>query len=408
MSERKRQIAREKLLFRYSNALERGDFDMIADVLETARRDPILERMILEVHEVYVAELQSSQPFRPFNHREKIMNISAVPRTWKPSFTLAVAAMIAVLFASVFLFNAFSNSPINFSGLFQSQEDVNIAAFQRYTEEAWNQGNTDMLDEVLTTDHVRHDNGADISGIDGVAALINSYRTAMPDLHFDIQDITADDDRVWAYVIGAGTQTGRLVFPDGTAIPPSDASVNLRAMAIGRFVDGKIAEIWVEYDNLGWMQQAGVVPSFQQTLTERQNAMVARRFFQEGFINQNMDMLNETYSDGALWCAADSTYCFSFSNIYRRGAMENIFSAFPDLELTIEQVIPSGDTVFIELRGRGTFSQTFQEPMTGIRLTPTNQSESWSWLVILTFEDGLVTQERWYWYFDNWPVTPPV
>jgi len=88
--------------------------------------------------------------------------------------------------------------------------------------------------------------------------------------------------------------------------------------------------------------------------------------------------------------------------------MENIFSAFPDLELTIEQVIPSGDTVFIELRGRGTFSQTFQEPMTGIRLTPTNQSESWSWLVILTFEDGLVTQERWYWYFDNWPVTPPV
>jgi predicted ester cyclase len=403
----KRQMSREKLLFRYSNALERGDFDTIADVLETARRDPILERMILEVHEVYVAELQSGQPFRQLNHREKIMNISAVPRTWKPSFTLAVAAMIAVLFASVFLFNAFSSAPINFSGLFQSQEDTNIAVFQRYTEEAWNQGNTDMLGEVVTADHVRHDNGVDMTGVDAIAALVMAYRTAMPDLRFDVQDITAEADRVWAYLIGAGTQTGPLVFPDGTTIPASDEPLSLRAMAIGRFVDGKIAEIWVEYDNLGWMQQSGVVPSLQQTLTERQNATVARRFFDEGFINQNMDMVDETYHDGARWCAAHSTYCFSFSNTYRRGAMQNIFSAFPDLELTIEQILASGDTVTIELRGHGTFSETFQEPMTGVRLTPTNQSESWSWLVVLTFEEAKVSQERWYWYFDGWPVTLP-
>src|SRR5262245_42055470 len=104
----KRQMAREKLLFRYTNALQRGDFSAIADVLEAAKKDPRLERMILEVHEVYEAELQSGHPFRPLNHREKTMNItiSKTRRVWKPSVTLAIAAMIAVLFSSVFLFNA--------------------------------------------------------------------------------------------------------------------------------------------------------------------------------------------------------------------------------------------------------------------------------------------------------------
>jgi hypothetical protein len=46
------QLEREKKAFLYSSALERGDFETIALMLEEAQRDETLERMILEINEV--------------------------------------------------------------------------------------------------------------------------------------------------------------------------------------------------------------------------------------------------------------------------------------------------------------------------------------------------------------------
>jgi hypothetical protein len=46
----------EHILFRYSSALERGDFETVADVLREAERDPALEAMLLELNDVYAAE----------------------------------------------------------------------------------------------------------------------------------------------------------------------------------------------------------------------------------------------------------------------------------------------------------------------------------------------------------------
>jgi hypothetical protein len=51
------RLARERALYQYSSALERGDFDAVAAVLHQAQTDEALERMILEVNEVYGAEL---------------------------------------------------------------------------------------------------------------------------------------------------------------------------------------------------------------------------------------------------------------------------------------------------------------------------------------------------------------
>ncbi len=51
------RLARERALYRYSSALEQGDFDAVATVLREAETDEALERMILEVNDVYRAEL---------------------------------------------------------------------------------------------------------------------------------------------------------------------------------------------------------------------------------------------------------------------------------------------------------------------------------------------------------------
>lgn len=62
-------LMREKTLFRYSGALERGDFDTVSAILQEAERDPELEQMILELNEVYQAEWERQQ--RPAQSRAR-------------------------------------------------------------------------------------------------------------------------------------------------------------------------------------------------------------------------------------------------------------------------------------------------------------------------------------------------
>ncbi len=50
------RLLREKALYRYANALERGDADTLAAILYKAESDAILEQQITEMHEVYLEE----------------------------------------------------------------------------------------------------------------------------------------------------------------------------------------------------------------------------------------------------------------------------------------------------------------------------------------------------------------
>jgi hypothetical protein len=92
-----RQLAREKALYRYSSALERGDFEAVAAVLAEAEQDSELEQMILEMNEVYRGEWEmqpsAAQKARPKGQRAK-------GGRW-PRFNFATAALIVVL---VFVF----------------------------------------------------------------------------------------------------------------------------------------------------------------------------------------------------------------------------------------------------------------------------------------------------------------
>jgi hypothetical protein len=51
------RLVREKALYRYSSALERGDFGTVAAILAQAEQDPELERSIREMNEFYQGEM---------------------------------------------------------------------------------------------------------------------------------------------------------------------------------------------------------------------------------------------------------------------------------------------------------------------------------------------------------------
>lgn len=55
-SEIETTLEREKALYLYLNALDRGDFEQIERILKQAETDPALEKMIVETHEVIAEE----------------------------------------------------------------------------------------------------------------------------------------------------------------------------------------------------------------------------------------------------------------------------------------------------------------------------------------------------------------
>lgn len=54
------QLAREKTLYKYSVALERRDFDTVAQVLHLAEVDPELEAMIMDINAEHGVELETT------------------------------------------------------------------------------------------------------------------------------------------------------------------------------------------------------------------------------------------------------------------------------------------------------------------------------------------------------------
>ena len=57
-TDKREQLAREKALYLYANALERGDFATLETILEQAEHDLGLEQMIFELHEAYQDEYE--------------------------------------------------------------------------------------------------------------------------------------------------------------------------------------------------------------------------------------------------------------------------------------------------------------------------------------------------------------
>ena len=110
---------------------------------------------------------------------------------------------------------------------------------------------------MVTDSYVRHDpNSPEVRGPEQEKQLIAMYRSAFPDLHFTIEDMLAEGEKVVIRVVIHATHKGELL-----GIPPTDKQLALTSTEIFRIAGGKIDEQWINMDALGMMQQLGVVPA---------------------------------------------------------------------------------------------------------------------------------------------------
>ncbi len=134
--------------------------------------------------------------------------------------------------------------------------EENKAIVRRWVE-AFNEGNVDAVDELVTDFYVRHDpNSPEVRGPEEEKQLIAMYRSAFPDLHFTVEDMVEEGDKVLIRVGIRATHKGELL-----GVPPTEKRLTFTAMEFYRLSEGKIDEQWVNVDTLGMMQQIGAVPA---------------------------------------------------------------------------------------------------------------------------------------------------
>jgi predicted ester cyclase len=134
--------------------------------------------------------------------------------------------------------------------------EENKALFRRTYEELLNRGNLDVADELVVPEFINHEAppGRD-RGPESMRGLAVMLRTAFPDLRFEIEELVAEGDVVAGRLTMSGTHEGPLM-----GMPPTGRSVRQDHMHFVRFQDGKVIEHWGVRDELGMMQQLGVLP----------------------------------------------------------------------------------------------------------------------------------------------------
>jgi steroid delta-isomerase-like uncharacterized protein len=139
----------------------------------------------------------------------------------------------------------------------RKMSEQNKAIVRRLYEEIWDKGNLAVLDELHAVDAVDHNRPPGLPpGREGVKQFFRMYLAAFPDVRMVIEDQVAEGDRVVTRWTATGTHKGELM-----GIPPTGKQVRVSGIDINRLEGGKIIESWGSSDQLGMMQQLGVIPS---------------------------------------------------------------------------------------------------------------------------------------------------
>jgi steroid delta-isomerase-like uncharacterized protein len=137
------------------------------------------------------------------------------------------------------------------TGDMQTPQDTLIQLY----EDVWNGADPDTANELVHEEYHIHDRemAAEMQGPALYRALASGTRDIFPDMTVTIEDILEADEKVALRWRMTGTHEGGPMF----GVEPTGKEVELTAIEINRFEDGKLIETWTQSDQLGLFQQLG-------------------------------------------------------------------------------------------------------------------------------------------------------
>ena len=143
----------------------------------------------------------------------------------KKSFLKAVLALL-LLFCLTWEANA-------------QETTKNKEVVRRYFEELINQQRPEIFREIYAEDYLFHnlENGQEQRGLTGFEAFLPYFFKAFPDIHYTIDQMVAEGDKVVVQVTARGTHMGEF-----WGYPASNNKIHLSEVFFYTLRDGKIIE----------------------------------------------------------------------------------------------------------------------------------------------------------------------
>ena len=132
----------------------------------------------------------------------------------------------------------------------------NVETITRF-EHAFRAADQATIDELCDPSLVDHDPAPGHEPtLAGFKQKVAGFKALFPDLEEDLQEIVASGETVatrWA-VTGALQQ-------EFMGIPATGQTIRVEGMNFYRLKDGRVTDIWTQFDGLALMQQLGALPT---------------------------------------------------------------------------------------------------------------------------------------------------
>ncbi len=158
---------------------------------------------------------------------------------------------IAAILLTTILFSSCANK--------DSRVEENIKMYTHVWDEILNKGNLDMFDTHFASNYVNKTVTNTVNGPAAGKEYFGAFLTSFSNINFEVEEVFGTGDRVvkrWSFT---GTHSGEF-----SGIPATGKTITVRGVSVTRIVDGKIAEELDYMDDLGFLQQLGVIPPMEQ------------------------------------------------------------------------------------------------------------------------------------------------
>jgi steroid delta-isomerase-like uncharacterized protein len=117
----------------------------------------------------------------------------------------------------------------------------------------------DTFSSIVKADFKRHSQATaempELNSLDEFIQLQKGFLSSFSDQKVTIKKLIAENDYVAAYATYSGTNDGPM-----PPFPATNKYSELNFTGIFRIEEGKIAEMWVEWDNLAFLKKLGLFP----------------------------------------------------------------------------------------------------------------------------------------------------
>jgi hypothetical protein len=131
-----------------------------------------------------------------------------------------------------------------------SDTAANEALAQRWHMDLFQAGKEEVADEILAPGFRFHGPGQEGAGPEEAKALARVFRTGFPDMVINHEDTIAAGDNVAVRWVVHATHDGEYL-----GVRPTGRRVEIHGIDVLHLRDGRIAEVWIELDLLGLLQQ---------------------------------------------------------------------------------------------------------------------------------------------------------